>query len=164
MIVISLSQEPCLLSYIQIFKKFVLEWEKKSGKARVHSLPEVLSYQIHKRSWSIALEVCHHSILFCMLGRTSRYAKIHDILSTNKPLSDFSFLKTCWLKHNWVKISTFVFVISLVKFISSMLFEQIRDFFPQIVVHLSSSVNFMVHITWKTKFIVCLSNCIFILF
>ena len=164
MIVISLSQEPCLLSHIWIYNKFVLKWEKKSGKAWVHSLPEVLSYRIHKRPWSIAIEVCHHSLLFCMLGRTSRYAKIHHILSTNRSVSEFWFLKTCWLKHSWVKMSTFVSFIPLVKFISSMVFEQLKDFFPQMVVHLSSSVNFMVHITWKTKFIVCLSNCIFILF
>ncbi|KAG5022844.1 hypothetical protein JHK85_019186 [Glycine max] len=43
-----------IVPYTNFCKKSVLEWEKKSGKAWVHSLPEVLSYRIHKRPWSIA--------------------------------------------------------------------------------------------------------------
>ena len=51
------------LEKTRIKKKKKMKEETKSGKAWVHSLPEVLSYRIHKRHWSIALEVCHYHLL-----------------------------------------------------------------------------------------------------
>ncbi|KAH1232502.1 hypothetical protein GLYMA_09G082100v4 [Glycine max] len=84
------------LEKTRIKKKKKMKEETKSGKAWVHSLPEVLSYRIHKRHWSIALELFDmlreqpyyqpredtYMKLIVLLGKSSQPLRAHELFNS----------------------------------------------------------------------------------